>query len=252
MTSEDGPSAPVEPTADTVERDGWDSGSLRSPLGKSATLMLAFLALLWLVDLLNAANDRSWNERFGIVAREPDHLLGILISPFLHGSATHVVANASALFTLGLVAALYGVWRYLGVITMIILLGGAADWLIGPAGLPAIGASGIVFGLFGYLASRGLFDRRPVDIVISLGVAIAFGYHIVAGLLPGDERIAWWGHLAGFLAGIIAAWVFRHRKREKSMVPGPGDNPPDAAPAGATVASTRPAIPARTDEPERD
>lgn len=248
MTSEDGPSAPVEPPAETRERDGWDSGSLRSPLGKSATLMLAFLALLWLVDLLNAANDRSWNERFGIVAREPDHLLGILISPFLHSNATHLVANASALFTLGLVAGLYGVWRYLGVVAMIILLGGAADWLIGPAGTPAIGASGIVFGLFGYLASRGLFDRRPVDIVISLGVAIAFGYHIVAGLLPGDERIAWWGHLAGFLAGVIAAWVFRHRKREKSMVP----RPSDAAPDGATVTSTRPAIPAQGDGPDRD
>lgn len=208
--------APERSTSD------WNSGSLRSPLGKSATLMLVYLALLWGIDVFNASHDRTLNLRLGVIGRDPERLPGILMSPFLHSSVEHLVANASALFTLGLIAGLYGVWRFVGIVGVIILLGGLGEWLISPANAVTVGASGIVFGLFGYLVTRGLFDRRPVDIVVSLGVAIAFGYTIVSGVLPQDERISWQGHLAGFVAGIVAAWFFRQRKRKQRAAGPPG------------------------------
>lgn len=234
---------PIDDEVATNPND-WDSGSLKSPLGKSATMMLIYLALLWIIDVVNNANDRSWNLDLGIAGRNPDRLVGILVAPFLHGDVAHLMANASAVFTLGLIAGLYGVRRFLGVVAVIILVGGFGLWLIAPADSVTVGASGVVFGLFGYLLTRGLFDRRPVDVVVSLGVAIAFGYTILAGVLPQDGRISWQGHLAGFFSGILAAWLFRYRKRKSkkaaqddpmSTAPSPmDDNPTDALPLPST------------------
>lgn len=208
-------------------------GSLGSPLGKAATLMLAYLVLLWVIDLINAARDRDLIADFGIVGRDPARLPGIVIAPFLHGNAEHLVANATAVFTLGLIAALYGVWRFIGIFTVIVLVGGLGLWLIAPSDAVTIGASGVVFGLFGYLATRGIFDRRPVDIVVSLGVAVAFGYSIFTGMVPQDGRISWQGHLAGFIAGVLAAWLFRKRRARRPAVTQEATSPMDTNPTDA-------------------
>lgn len=219
------------PSPDPAETRPAD-GSLSSPLGKSATLMLAYLVLLWIIDLISAANDRRPVYEFGIIGRDPDRLTGVVIAPFLHGNAEHLVANATAVYTLGLIAGLYGIWRFVGIFTFILLAGGLALWLIAPSDAVTIGASGIVFGLFGYLATRGIFDRRPVDIVVSLGVAAAFGYTIATGMVPQDGGISWQGHLAGFVAGVLAAWLFRWRKPKASG----GDD----GTAGTGAATTQP------------
>lgn len=218
---------------------GRDDGSLRSPLGKSATTMLVLLVVLWVVDIANAAVDRRWNVEFGIIGRDPGHLIGIIVSPFLHANAPHLVANASALFTLGLLAGLHGIWRFFAVVGIVILLGGIVDWIFAPSDAASVGASGVVFGLLGYLVSRGLTERRPVDIVVSLGVAVAFGYHIFTGLFPDDERIAWLAHLTGFLAGMVAAWVLRRRKKKPSV---PTAEQP-AGPAPVAEAGSTPSDP---------
>lgn len=210
MTSElpQSPSAAEVVRADPVLTDG----SLGSPLGKSATLMLGYLVLLWIVELINSARDRDLIYDFGIVGRDWGRLPSILVAPFLHGNAEHLVTNATAVFTLGLIAALYGVWRFVGIFAVIVVIGGFVLWLIAPGNSVTVGASGVVFGLFGYLATRGIFDRRPVDIVVSLGVAVAFGYTIAVGMVPQDGQVSWQGHLAGFLAGVLAAWLFRRRR----------------------------------------
>lgn len=197
--------------------------------------MLVYLVLLWAIDLLNASRGRDLVVEFGLIGRDPSRLLGILISPFLHGSPLHVVANASAIYTLGLVAGLYGIWRFLGIVAVIIVLGGFGLWVIAPANAVTVGSSGIVFGLFGYLLMRGLSDRRPVDIVVSLGVAVAFGYTVFSGVLPQDGHISWQGHLTGFIAGVFAAWLFRRRKRK---VKPPADVAPATSPMDTNPTDT--------------
>jgi len=209
-----------------------DDGSLRSPLGRAAVLMVGYLVLLWVLDLVNNARHRQLNAELGIEPRQPGRLPEIFTAPFVHGSVAHLAANAMPLFGLGLIAALTGVWRFLGVTAVIVLVSGLGVWLFGPSDTVTVGASGVVFGYFGYLVLRGLIDRRPVDIVVAAGVALAYGY-LLPGVLPGQEGISWQGHLAGVLGGMLAAWLFRRRR------PGPADEP-EATVLGPTTLSGPP------------
>lgn len=195
------------------ERGLDDDGSLSSPLGRAALVMVGYLVLLWLVDLINNVRDRSLNPHLGIEPRDPGRLPEIFTAPFLHASVAHLAANAMPLFGLGLIAALTGVWRFVGVTAVITVVSGLGVWLFGPSNSVTVGASGIVFGLFGYLVVRGLIDRRPVDIVVAAGVAIAYGY-LLPGVLPGQEGVSWQGHAAGVVGGVAAAWLFRRKRPE--------------------------------------
>ncbi|HSV67983.1 MAG TPA: rhomboid family intramembrane serine protease [Mycobacteriales bacterium] len=221
------PILPAEPQREL------DDGSLRSPLGKAAMLVVGYLLLLWTIDLINNAQHRRLNTDLGIVPRDFGRLPEIATAPFLHGSVAHLAANAMPLFGLGLVAALAGVRRFIGVTALVVVVSGLGVWLFSPSNTVTVGASGVVFGYFGYLVMRGAIDRRPVDIVVALGVAISYGY-LLSGVLPGAEGISWQGHLSGVVGGVLAAWVFRRRPRP--------------APASALGTSTLPQV-GRTSPP---
>lgn len=225
-----------------------DDGSLRSPLGRAALTIVSFLAILWIIDLVNRADNRGLVLSYGIYPRDVHHLSGILTAPFLHVSAGHLASNGLPLFGLGLVVALAGLRRFLGVTAVIIATSGAAVWLFGPPRSVTVGASGIIFGYFGYLVLRGVLDRRPVDLVVAVGVALSHGI-LLGGVLPGsDTAISWQGHLGGFIGGMVAAWLFRRRRPKKAAAPeAPGALPDPAAPTIPTI-PTMPIPPTRPDD----
>ncbi|MFL6142698.1 MAG: rhomboid family intramembrane serine protease [Labedaea sp.] len=200
------PTGPATPPVRT------DDGSLASPLGRAASLMVAFLALLWIVELINEATGRALARAGGIRPRDPASLTDIVTSPFLHGSLQHLAGNAVALFSLGFIAALAGPKRFLLVTLTVIVVGGLGVWLFSPANSISVGASGLVFGYFGYLVVRGLIDRRPVDLLVSIGVALSYGYVMWNSIGFGQTDISWQGHLSGFVGGVVAALVFRDRR----------------------------------------
>lgn len=210
------PLSPAAPPAPERSVDG--DGSLSSPLGRAAVLMVGYLVLLWVLDLVNNVQHRALNADLGIEPRQPDRLPEIFTAPFLHGSVAHLAANAMPLFGLGLIAALTGVRRFIAVTAVIVVVSGLGVWLFGPSNTVTVGASGIVFGYFGYLVLRGLIDRRPVDVVVAAGVAIAYGY-MLPGVLPGQEGISWQGHASGVVGGVLAAWLFRRRRPKPPAEP---------------------------------
>ena len=63
-------------------------------------IALAFVALLWLVQLLNWGLDLGL-ERFGVSPRRSGGLPGILIAPLLHSGFSHLIANSLPLLVLG-------------------------------------------------------------------------------------------------------------------------------------------------------
>ncbi|MEV0227915.1 rhomboid family intramembrane serine protease [Nonomuraea sp. NPDC050786] len=187
------------------------AGALLSGALSALAVVIAMLAVMWVVEgvdyFLNGALDRE----FGIIGWEPDGLIGILFAPFLHGGFGHLMANSLPLLILGFLAGLRDLRKFLWASVLIILIGGFGTWLTSP-GVYTVGASGLVFGYFGFILARGLFDRRLLDIVIAVGVGFAY-WGILAGLLPNQQGISWQGHLFGLIGGVVAGWVLR-RKRE--------------------------------------
>jgi membrane associated rhomboid family serine protease len=204
---------PSVPTPAPVE----DDGSLASPLGRAAALNVGFLAILWVVELINAATGRNLTRSGGIVARDLASLVNILTSPFIHGNLDHLMSNALPLFSLGLIAAIPSPRRFLLMTLVVIVVGGLGIWLTAPAGTVTIGASGVVFGYFSYLLLRGLVDRRPADVLVSIGIAIAYGSFMWSAVGIGVTGISWQGHVSGLVGGVVAALVVRTPRKKREI-----------------------------------
>jgi len=146
--------------------------------------------------------------RFGIVPRTGDGLIGIVAAPFLHANLAHLTANTVSFLLFGWLVMLRD-RRHFGVVTLMAMLGsGLLSWTLGAPGSVHIGASGVVFGYFGFLLLAGFYARSAGSILLSLAVAVLWG-GTVFGVLPGTPGISWQGHLGGFIGGVLAARRFR-------------------------------------------
>jgi membrane associated rhomboid family serine protease len=171
----------------------------------AAKLILLWVALLWLLEGVDQATGNSL-DTFGIVPRRQDELVDVVPAAFMHFGFGHLVANTVPLLVLGFLAALRGTGRFLAVAFTIILVSGLGVWLIAPDGSNTAGASGLIFGLFGYLLVRGFVDRRITDVALGGVVAVLYG-SILWGVLPTESGVSWQGHLFGLLGGVVAAFM---------------------------------------------
>ncbi|GGU64174.1 rhomboid family intramembrane serine protease [Streptomyces albospinus] len=175
-------------------------------------LMLGWIALLWVLEGVDLVSGNALDS-FGIQPREPTGLLDVVPAAFIHFGFGHLAANTLPLLVLGFVAALRsGIRRFLAVVLLIILVSGVGVWLTAAPHSNTAGASGVVFGLFGFLLVRGFIERKLLDIGIGVAVGAVYG-SIVWGALPTDSGISWQAHLFGLIGGVLAAFVFRERGR---------------------------------------
>ncbi|MEV0148997.1 MULTISPECIES: rhomboid family intramembrane serine protease [unclassified Nonomuraea] len=191
---------------------------------KAFWVMVGFLAVIWILQIANWASGYALSRDHGVQAWNPGSLPDIVSSPFLHWSWEHIEANSGPLFIFGFLSAYRGVAKFFGVTGLIILVSGLGAWFTSdPAGI-GVGASGVLFGYFGYVLVRGAFDRHLIDIVTGVVMALCFAYQFT-GLLP-QEGIGWQAHLFGFLAGVLGGWLFRDRgSRPRPAAASPQQNP---------------------------
>ncbi|WP_438487325.1 rhomboid family intramembrane serine protease [Streptomyces sp. S186] len=175
-------------------------------------LMLGWVALLWVLEGVDTLSGNALDV-FGIQPRDPAELVDVVPAAFLHFGFGHLAANTLPLLVLGFVAALRsGIRRFLAAVLTIIVVSGLGVWLTAPPHSNTAGASGVVFGLFGYLLVRGFIERKLLDIGIGLGVGLVYG-SILWGALPTESGISWQAHLFGLAGGVLAAFVLRERGR---------------------------------------
>ncbi|MCC3763261.1 rhomboid family intramembrane serine protease [Glycomyces sp. TRM65418] len=182
------------------------------PLRRALTLWGAVIALMWLVLITDWILPAHLTH-FGITPRTLEGLLpGLIAAPFLHAGAGHLVSNMVPLAVMGTVAALRdwgGMWAAL---TTALIASGLGVWLLSPAGSVTVGASGIAFGLFGYLLARGIFMRRIGDILIGVLLVLVYG-SMIWGIFPTQPHISWQAHLFGFIGGAAAAFATAKARR---------------------------------------
>ncbi|NUP22427.1 MAG: rhomboid family intramembrane serine protease [Streptomyces sp.] len=176
----------------------------------AAKLMLGWVALLWLLEVADVISGHAL-DGLGIVPRTPSELVDVVPAAFIHFGFAHVAANSVPLLVLGFLAALGGIRRFALVCALIVVADGLGVWLISPSGTNTAGASGMIFGLFGFLLVTGFVERRPLGVLVGLLVAAIWGGTMLAGLAPTQSGISWQGHLVGLVAGVTAAFVFRRR-----------------------------------------
>ena len=172
-------------------------------MSDAAKILLALVALMWAVEVVDVIVGHELDQ-YGIEAREPEGLDGIVTAPFLHVGFGHLLANTIPFVIMGLLIAVEGARRLLGVFAIVALVSGLGTWLVAPEGSIHVGASGVVFGFSTYLIARGWFNRRPSQIAIGLVVILLWGGVLLAGFQP-REGISWQGHLFGAIGGVVAA-----------------------------------------------
>jgi membrane associated rhomboid family serine protease len=192
-------------------------------------VMIGFLALIWILQIANWADASQLVRDYGIRARSVSSLPDIVTAPFLHFSWSHLEGNSGPLFIFGFLAAYRGIAKFFGVTAVVILTSGLAAWLTEPANAVGAGASGVVFGYFGYIMVRGLFDRHLIDILIGAVMALCFAYQFTV-LVP-HAGIGWQAHLGGLIGGLLSGWIFRDRRAGRKAPAGTAAAV-QAAPAG--------------------
>jgi membrane associated rhomboid family serine protease len=188
------------------------------PLRRALTLWGAVIALMWallIADWILPTHLTTW----GITPRTLEGLVpGALAAPFLHSGAPHLVSNMVPLAVMGTIAALRdwrGMWTALA---LSLAVSGLGVWLLSPTHSVTVGASGVVFGLFGYLLARGIFMRRFGDLLIAVLLVLVYG-SMVWGIFPSQPYISWQAHLFGFIGGAVAAYATARAHRTAQTAP---------------------------------
>jgi len=137
----------------------------------------------------------------------------IISSVFVHGGFGHILFNMISLYFLGsFFLRATGERSFLAVFFLGGLAGNAVYVLLAPPNVIGIGASGAIFAIGGALAV--IVPKAPVyvffiPIAMPLWAAILI-FFLLSFLFSG---VAWQAHLGGVLAGVIAGFILRRRRR---------------------------------------
>ena len=131
----------------------------------------------------------------------------LLTSLFVHGGVMHLLLNMFSLWLLGLMLEQrVGTWRVLTVYLASGLAASAATVWYHTAGINSTGASGAIFGLYGFmlvllLSKKMVLDKFDRRAMLGLVVYLILS-NLISGLTSNIDNIA---HLGGLLMGMLVA-----------------------------------------------
>jgi membrane associated rhomboid family serine protease len=211
--------APQEDKPEIANRLGWlaketgNAGAARRYFargrgdGPLVTVTLVLVAISTIISLtaLTATDGRAifellWLDKPALAAGEYWRLWTVTL---LHGDFLHLAFNMYALWLAGpIVERWYGRVRFLAFYLACAAGGSAASFVFG-GDVPAVGASGAIFGLFGVLLAAGRLhhpvDRQSRALVGQLGMLILI--NLAFGFASGG-RIDNAAHLGGLVTGL--------------------------------------------------
>lgn len=161
--------------------------------------------------------DKISSMRFGFIPARFS-VEGLFGAMFLHGSFGHLAGNMLFLFIFGFALEIaLGRWLYLGLYLTCGVASHLLWWVMDPAWISGVGASGAISGLMGmYLALYGL---RRINFFYWLGPM--FGYFRAPalwilpvwmgkelyGLIMANDNTNYYAHLGGLGAGFLAIYL---------------------------------------------
>jgi membrane associated rhomboid family serine protease len=165
---------------------------------------IQLLLLIWAVFIVDAVLVNISFCKYGILPRQINGLIGILTCPFLHASPAHIISNSMTLLPLLYISVIFFKRETMPAIGIIIFIGGGLVWVFGRSSYH-VGASGLIYGLVGFITFYGIFEKRILPILIGIIVGLTYGTSMLIGMLPIFPGVSWEGHLFGGVAGVFAA-----------------------------------------------
>lgn len=165
-----------------------------------------FLFVIWAVMIFEMSMELSFYQG-GVFPRRISGLIGIFLSPLIHGDWKHLVDNSMPVFFLSL--ALFYFYRDIAyrIWLLIYFIGGLLLWAVGREAYH-IGASGLIYGLATFLFLSGVI--RKVRSLMAISLLVVFWYGgMVWGLLPFDYKVSFEAHITGAVSGVILAIMYR-------------------------------------------
>ena len=167
--------------------------------------LFKWLAVFVGVHVVNVCFFKGRLNALGIFPRRRWGLLGVVFSPFLHATFSHLFLNAVVLFALCLcLLVLHASYFYVVTVTVIVM-GGLLTWIFGRQSVH-IGASGLVMGLWSYVLCNA-YVRPSLLAIIVVAVCLYYFSGLFMNLFPTDKGVSWEAHVFGFLAGIAAVFL---------------------------------------------
>ena len=182
-----------------------------------------WLAVLWVIFIVDVVLRATLGlfiaDYAGLRPRDVHQLWGILSAHFIHANLEHIAANSIGLLITGWLACRYSRKLTAFAVLYAMLIAGTLTWLFGSWGEPRpvvhVGASGVIFGLIGFLLANAIVRFDWVAIVVGILVGWLF-LDALPGMLPPGERggppISWEMHLGGFIGGVLASWNLRKER----------------------------------------
>ncbi len=173
--------------------------------------MLAFVALLWVIHMVNFLLAYRLNV-LGILPRDVTGLRGILFAPLLHANFKHLFDNSIPLAVIGTLGLFVYPNSLLRSLPLIYVGTGLLVWALAGGNSIHIGASGLIYGLLAFVFLSGLLKRDARGITVSLLVWFLYA-SLTWGILPQPGPVSWESHLFG--AGVGTALAFGHRSWDR-------------------------------------
>lgn len=130
-----------------------------------------------------------------------------------HANITHILFNMLALYSLGVAVENYfGRARYAIILVGSLLTASYISNYFAVSNMAAVGASGMIFGLFGAILVTG--RKMGVDYRQTLGV---IGVNVLITFIPG-LNIDWHAHLGGLIGGAVVTFVINGLNRPKQRL----------------------------------
>jgi membrane associated rhomboid family serine protease len=185
-------------------------------------------------------------QQFGVVPTRlvwdfsPEQVLTIFSAMFMHGGWLHLISNMWAFFIFGdNVEDRLGHTNFLVFYLFCGTIAAISQVLMSvQSAIPMVGASGALAGVLG--AYILLFPRARIITLVPLFFIIPWFIEIPAiiylglwfltqfftGLgalesspLAAEAGVAWWAHIAGFIAGVVLVKLFEKRPRRRELLP---------------------------------
>lgn len=188
---------------------------------KAARWPIYLLLIMWILEIMEYFTGIQL-VNYGILPRYLSGLMGIITSPFIHGTFGHLISN-SIPFLVGATIIIYFYERIaFAAIVIIWLLTGALVWIFAKPAFH-IGASGVVYGMVSFIFWAGIFNRDRQSIVLSLIILFVYS-GMFYGVLPNQPGVSWESHLLGGMVGILTAYILRMPREEED--PWDDETPP--------------------------